>query len=266
MSLHGDHGDAWRRRQLRLRSWWWHEQQTVAAVLATVTHHSHSKVGTANDAPRGQRTVTSRTCRELRTLLGRWQAHNGGAARGTVGALAAGEAAAARRHRVRNRPESRCSCAADGGAVAECPSVLRHASAGDCRAGYWRAQDLTGQDCAALGRLSASAADGGPVGGCADCRVLFFAPSAYCRADRWHSSSGSCTRRRSVEVFKVYSQDRIQQRFTSSKPLTFQFRAGKAFKALAQDRVQQLLHLTLVLQIKLGKGFFALFPEGKVRR
>ena len=36
-----------------------HEQQTVAAVLATVTHHSHSKVGTANDAPRGQKTVTS---------------------------------------------------------------------------------------------------------------------------------------------------------------------------------------------------------------
>ena len=48
-----------RRRQRRLRSWWRHEQQTVAAVLATVTHHSHSKVGTANDAPRGQETVTS---------------------------------------------------------------------------------------------------------------------------------------------------------------------------------------------------------------
>ena len=59
MSLHGDHGAAWRRRQRRLRSWWRHEQQTVAAVLATVTHHSHSKVGTANDAPRDQRTVTS---------------------------------------------------------------------------------------------------------------------------------------------------------------------------------------------------------------
>ena len=31
----------------------------MAAVLATVTHHSHSKVGNATDAPRGQRTVTS---------------------------------------------------------------------------------------------------------------------------------------------------------------------------------------------------------------
>ena len=52
-------GAAWRRRQRRLRSWWRHEQQTVAAVLATVTHHSHSKVGTANAALRGQKTGTS---------------------------------------------------------------------------------------------------------------------------------------------------------------------------------------------------------------
>ena len=54
-----ERGAAWRRRQRRLRPWWRHEQQTVAAVLATVTHHSHSKVGTANDAPRSQKKVTS---------------------------------------------------------------------------------------------------------------------------------------------------------------------------------------------------------------
>ena len=66
-----------------------------------------------------------------------------------------------------------------------------------------------------------------------------------------------------VEVVKVSSQDRIQLRLTSSKPLTFQFRAVEIFKALAQDRVQQLLHLTLVLQMKLGKGFFRTFPRGK---
>ena len=54
-----ERGAAWWRRQRRLRSWWRHEQQTVAAVLATVTHHSHSKVGTAYDAPRGQKKVTS---------------------------------------------------------------------------------------------------------------------------------------------------------------------------------------------------------------
>ena len=52
-------GAAWRRRQRRLRSWWRHEQQTVAAVLATVTLHSHSKVGTANAALRGQKLGTS---------------------------------------------------------------------------------------------------------------------------------------------------------------------------------------------------------------
>ena len=54
-----ERGAAWRRRQRRLRSWWRHEQQTVAAVLATVTHHSLSNVGTAYDAPRGQKKVTS---------------------------------------------------------------------------------------------------------------------------------------------------------------------------------------------------------------
>ena len=36
-----------------------HEQQTVAAVLATVTHHSHSKVGTANAVLRGPKPGTS---------------------------------------------------------------------------------------------------------------------------------------------------------------------------------------------------------------
>ena len=67
----------------------------------------------------------------------------------------------------------------------------------------------------------------------------------------------------SVEVFKVLSQDRIQQHCTLSRPLTFQFRAVEVFKALAQGRVQQPLHLTLVLLMALGKGFFALFPSWK---
>ena len=67
-----------------------------------------------------------------------------------------------------------------------------------------------------------------------------------------------------MEVVKVSSQDRIQLPLTSSKPLTFQFRAVEIFKALAQDRVQQVLHLTLVLQMKPGKGFFfRTFSRGK---
>ena len=51
-------GAAKRRRQ-RLRSWLRHEQQTVAAVLATVSHHSYPKVDTAHHGLRAVRTVTS---------------------------------------------------------------------------------------------------------------------------------------------------------------------------------------------------------------
>ena len=50
---------AQRRKQRRLRSWWRHEQQSIAAVLATVSHHSYSKVDTANAALRGQKIGTS---------------------------------------------------------------------------------------------------------------------------------------------------------------------------------------------------------------
>ena len=74
-----ERGVAWRRRQRRLRSWWRHEQQTVAAVLATVTHHSHSKVGTANAVLRGQKTGTS--TRVMRTGAG-WRRRPGVVSRG----------------------------------------------------------------------------------------------------------------------------------------------------------------------------------------
>ena len=50
---------AQRRKQRRLRSWWRHEQQSIAAVLATVSHHSYSKVDTANAALREQKIDTS---------------------------------------------------------------------------------------------------------------------------------------------------------------------------------------------------------------
>ena len=46
MSLHGEHGAAWRRRQRRLRSWWRHEQQSVAMALSAAAHHSFDKVAT----------------------------------------------------------------------------------------------------------------------------------------------------------------------------------------------------------------------------
>ena len=68
-----------------------------------------------------------------------------------------------------------------------------------------------------------------------------------------------------AEVFKVFFQDRIQQHCTLSRPLTFQFQivqeeGGVEVFMVFLDRVQQPLHLTLVLLMALGKGFFALFP------
>ena len=43
MSLHGDHGSAWRRRERRLRAQWRHEQQSIAMALAAAQHHSAPK-------------------------------------------------------------------------------------------------------------------------------------------------------------------------------------------------------------------------------
>ena len=58
MSLHGEHGAAWRRRQRRLRSWWRHEQQSVATALSAAVHHSLDKGATDEkyDGQRAQRT------------------------------------------------------------------------------------------------------------------------------------------------------------------------------------------------------------------
>ena len=62
---------AQRRQQRRLRSWWRHEQQSIAAVLATVSHHSYSKVDTANGALRGQKLGTSTSfLSSFRTMAG----------------------------------------------------------------------------------------------------------------------------------------------------------------------------------------------------
>ena len=88
----------------------------MTAVLATVSQHSYSKVDTANAALWGQKIGTSTRVGpaeyfELSSDDGR--PTGGRAASGTVGALAAGEAAGARGHRLRDCSESRCSCAAE---------------------------------------------------------------------------------------------------------------------------------------------------------
>ena len=54
----GAGGSALRRRERRLRSFWRHEQMAIQMVLATVTHHSFGKVGTARAALRGQKQGT----------------------------------------------------------------------------------------------------------------------------------------------------------------------------------------------------------------
>ena len=58
MSLHGEHGSAWRRRHGRLRSWWRHEQQSVAMAMFAAAHHTFDKVaaGEKYDGLRAQKT------------------------------------------------------------------------------------------------------------------------------------------------------------------------------------------------------------------
>ena len=80
-----------RRRQRKLRPWWRHEQQSIAAVLATVSHHSYPKVDTANDGLRAQKTVTSSGAREARRTTGTEDSTSGGAVRHPRGAWAAVE-------------------------------------------------------------------------------------------------------------------------------------------------------------------------------
>ena len=92
----------------------------------------------------------------------------------------AGQAGVARRHRVRNRPEFRCPCTADGGTVAEYRSVLRRTLTCS-REGYRSAEDLASR-CSSATVVSRHAA-GGTAGGGADDRFLVFA-AADCGAAR----------------------------------------------------------------------------------
>ena len=199
MSLQGDHRAAWRRRQRRLRSWWRHEQQTVAAVLATVTHHSHSKVGTANGRPKRPEASHQHqggTCRvyELSSDDGRPTREERPAALLELRPQGAG--AATRRHRVRAGPSSRCSCAADGRTVGR---VSFSSSPRICR---WLPSRLS--TCPRSHKTGLRSAWG-----------------TVCVNRRWRTSwwmcrlsclpvpgraGGVC-----VEVFKALAQDRVQQ-------------------------------------------------------
>ena len=170
-----ERGAAWRRRQRRLRSWWRHEQQTVAAVLATVTHHSHSKVGTANDAPRGQKKVTSTRVGPAEYFkLSSDDGRPTGGERGQRHCWSPG-----RRGRLSGTPASGSSwsivsmflCRRLVNSCRMSCSSLPHS----CR---WLPSRLS--KC----RKSCLLIAGRTVGGSADGVVSFFAAAAYCRAYR----------------------------------------------------------------------------------
>ena len=167
-----------RRRERRLRSWWRHERMSIAAVLATVSHHSYPKVDTKNDAPRGQKKVTS-------TRVGPAQYYE---LSSDDGRPTGGERPAAL---LEPWPQGKTE-RHDGIAyelvqaldapvlqtVEQLPNVvqfLRHAVAGGCRAGYRSAQDLASR-CSPATFVSRHAA-GGTAGGSADDPDSFVSPN-----------------------------------------------------------------------------------------
>ena len=160
-------------------------QQSIAAVLATVSHRSYSNVDTANAALRGQKIGTSTEVgpAEFFELFS------------DDGRPHRGERPAALRE---PRPQGEVQRHAGIGyelaqnldvpvlhMVEQLPDVLQFFAT--CLPVVTE-QVFIGQDSAALGRLSASTADGGPVGGGAHDHVLFFV-AADCGAERRHSSS-----------------------------------------------------------------------------
>ena len=202
MAAHGADGgtlSARRRRERRLRSWLRHEQQSIAAVLATVTHHSFDKVGTASGVLRNRKTAT-RTGKEEE-----YETHFTAKFRKTLppqaaateynlmtddegGELSAGvRPAPLEEGRPQGKPErhagigyeivqnSRCPCAADGGTVAKYRSVLRRTLTCS-RAGSRSAEDLASR-CSSATFVSRHAA-GGTAGGSVDDPDSLVSPDA----------------------------------------------------------------------------------------
>ena len=131
-----------RRRKRRLRSWWRHGRMSIAAVLATVSHHSYPKVDTTPEGARSlapaPRWVLPSILSSPRTMAG----PPGGSGQWHCLSRCRGGRCSGTQASGTKSSESRCSCAADGGTAAECHSVLCRAFAGGCRAGYRSANDL----------------------------------------------------------------------------------------------------------------------------
>ena len=138
-----------------------HEQQSIRMALATALHHSCGKVhaeygagGGAQGRVRGSTATeaSSSPAGALPALRGRARrvaADRSGRAAGAARAGPAAHRGAACRLRSHGA-DSRCTCAADGGPTGGRTQALRQLGA---RAGYRRAQDLTGRHPAAYGPL-----------------------------------------------------------------------------------------------------------------
>ena len=255
-------GAAWRRRQRRLRSMLRHERQTVRMELAAALHHSWGE-GSGRTKAYGHRRQPARVLPSSSNFSLMMAGPQGGAAGGLAGAAAAGQGQAAHRGRVRDRPESRGPCAADGGTAARCPPVLRFFPAGGCRAGYRSAEDLPGHDSAALRQPQMV-------------EQLVHVPTVVSYSSLQQLSTEQIVdipvpggdgggARGGLQGFPS-GQNSAALHVEQTVDIPVPGRAGgggvEVFMVFL-DRVQQPLHLTLVLLIALGKGFFALFPVGK---
>ena len=212
-----------------LRSWLTHEQEPIAAVLATVTHHSFDKVGTANgvlwNQKRATRTGKRRGVRDApRLRSGRLLPQLG----------------SGRQLFVEVRPQGRPQQHTVEHIVDVSPFV--------------QILDVPVPQM------------GGPtVGSREDARHCD--PQGKCLLSCLRPSSCSSPSRSltfqflemfllEIEVFKVFTQNRVQQhRSLSSRTFTFQFPV-EVFKVFAQDKVQlhHPHHLALQLAQKKCEG------------
>ena len=215
-------GAAWRRRQRRLRSMLRHERQTVRMELAAALHHSWGGGLGTHEGLRAQKTASAGPAEyfELSSDDGRPAGGSGrrpcwsrGRRRGTGGTRGSG---------MRSPRISMFLCRRWGNSCrtssSSSPLVCRWLPSrlSKCRRSSWtRLRSAWGIVCASrrwwnswcMCRLS-----------CLILRSSSLLPSRSLTFQfRVEMEEGY------VEVFKVLSQDRIQQHCPSSRPLTFQF-------------------------------------------
>ena len=232
---------AQRRRERRLRQFLRHERLSVAMALPEKKHHT-SRGQRKDRAGRWVRDVLhgqvpgapTRSRRRSPAVPG----HPVCVSRGATGEGPAVHRRAARRRRTHGADSGHSWVVggrSGGGGAAE-------ARRAGCRAGHRSALDLFGPGLPAF--CQSSSAEGRVLGGSAD--GAWIITGGHCHAGpgaEGSSGTGGADRwvgGRVVEVFKVLSQFRVQQRLWS-RSLTFQPAVG-AFKVFTQARVPLLPH------------------------